>query len=232
MAKVADLYGGGIAGKLMRAEYRDDRGNPKPKVEQFIQKRHIVARDLVGADGVYRYGEHEWKVPLGLLYYWHRPLRRHQMVVFHPWWATWISPKTSRRLRKEFTSLPHAIHFVATKAQYVDPRAAVTAKQPYDVIPALRGKLPKLHNGRRFYWCPCCVTARPFFAIIPERKFSVLKKVWSDEKGRYIWVQRDVRVLACQTCGITNRDGAFRRSNQPWEKRRFSQGVRRARRRK
>ena len=230
--KIADLYGGGYTGELMKQRFRDTYGHPRPKVERVIQKRHARGRNLVGPDNVYRYEEHEWKVPLGLLYYWHNPLRRHQVVVHHPWRATWISPKTGRRLRKEFSSLPHAIHFVATLAQYVDPHASVIARHPYDVIPALRGKLPREHDGHMFYWCPMCVTARLFYAVSPERTFWVLKKTWSNEKQRYQWLDRRIRLLACKHCGCTNANAAFRRSNQPWEKRKFKQGARRARRRR
>jgi hypothetical protein len=230
--KIANLYGGGVTGKLMAPRFLDGDGNPKAKVSALLQRRHTRRRKDVGADGVYRYGNHEWKVPIGVLYYWHHPLRRHQMVVYHPWWVTWISPRSGKRLKKEFTTLPHAVHFIATRAQYVDPSASIIAKHPYDVIPALRGKLPRKHNGTTYYWCPLCMTARPFYAVVPERSFTVNKKTWREDKGRYVWTERAIRLMRCRVCLSSNLDTVFRRSNQPWEKRRFKRGVRRARRKR
>lgn len=224
---IAELYGDGATGHLMRQQYRTRAtGDPKPKVQKALQKRHEPRR--VGPDNVYRFADHEWKVPMGVLYYWHKPLRRHQMVVLHPWSVVWRSQ--AKRLRKEFSSLPAAVHFVATRAQYADPNAAVVAKHPYDIVPSLRGKLPRRHNGHMYYWCPLCVTARPFFAPREERTFWVLKKRFNETRGRYEWLDRRVRILRCRVCGCTNQNAAFRRSNQPWEKRKFKRGVRRARR--
>lgn len=210
----------------MNPRFQDDRGNPKPKVKRLLQNRH---RPQHVERGVYYSGKHEWRVPLGVLYYWHKPLRRHQMVVLHPWHVTWRSQRTGRRLKKEFSSLPAAVHFVATKAQYADVHAAVVSKHPYDIIPALRGKLPTKRNGTMYYWCPLCVTARPYYPVYPESTFFTLKKV-PTAGGGYKWVDRKVRVLRCRVCGCTNHNHMFRRSNQPWERRRFKRGARRARR--
>lgn len=228
MPQIADLYGEGVTGHLMRQRYRTLRGRPKPKVAKLLQKRHEPRG--VGPDNVYRTGDHEWHVPIGLVYYWHKPLRQHQMVVHEPWFVTWH--KNGKRYRKQFQSLPQAIHFVATRAQYTDPHASVVAKHPYDIIPALRGKLPRKHNGGTYYWCPCCVTAREFYPVYPERTFWVLKKRFNETKGRYEWLDRRVRTLRCRVCACTNQNAAFRRSNQPWEKRRFKRGVRRAKRKR
>lgn len=232
MTSLARLYGAGMSKQMMQSRFLDIRGHPKRKVAALIQQRHKPPEGRVGPDNVYRRRKHEWKVPLGLLYYWHRPLRRHQMVVLHPWFVVWRSPRTHKRLKKQFQSLPHAIDFVATRAQYVDTHAAVVAKHPYDVIPSLRGKLPLRRDGHTYYWCPLCVTAREFYRVNPEQTFWATKKTWSDEKRRYIWRDRKVRVLACRVCGCTNRNAVFRRSNQPWETRKFKQGARRARRKR
>src|SRR5262245_4509424 len=230
-AKIKDLYGEGDTGKLLRQRYRDPvYGNPTKKVAALLQKRH-EPRGL-DDDNVYRAEGREWKVPIGLAYAWRNPLRRHQMVVLHPWYVTWHSHKDGRRLKKEFQSLPYAVHFLATRAQFADPHAAVVAKHTYDIIPPLRGKLPRTHNGVKYYWCPLCVTARPFYPLTRERTFYAMVKTWVEEKGRYVWTDRTLRVLACRVCGCTNANASFRRSNQPWEKRTFKQGVRRARRRK
>jgi hypothetical protein len=73
---------------------------------------------------------------------------------------------------------------------------------------------------------------RRFRAVRPLQEFYAMVKVWSDEKKRYKWVDRKLRLLECQYCGCTNRETVFRRSNQPWEIRKFKRGVRRARRRR
>ncbi len=229
MTKLTDLYGEGVTGRIMRSRFLDSWGNPKPKVRELLNRYHTDAPGLNG-DGWYVDGKHEWKVPSGLLYYWRKPLRRHQMIVMHPWYATWRSPKTGKRLRKMFTTLPHAVAFIATKAQYVDPKACVVARQGYDVPPAFRGKFPHKHNDRTYYWCPMCVAPRPFYAVIPQREFHTLKKRWSDTKQRYEYIDRRVRVIQCVVCGCTNQNWTFRRSNQPWQIRKFKQGARRAKR--
>ena len=236
MANLSKLYGSGVTGNLMQERFRDPFGNPKAKVEQLLQARHMNGRGTVGEDHVYHSvngrGDHSWKVPYGLLYYWAKPIRRNQMVILEPWYATWISPKTGKRLKKMFQSLPQAIHFVATRAQYVDPNASVISKQGYDIPPKLRGKLPKKTLRGTYYWCPFCVTARLFHRVRPEVQFNALKKVWvaptPKKPGHYDFRDRRMRLLACKTCGCTNQNHVWRRSNQPWEKRKFKRGARRA----
>jgi len=225
MPTTSDLY----QGRLLRSRFQSPDGSPKPKVERLLQRRHRPSPAL-SDDNIYHTGDHEWHVPLGLAYAWRNPLRRWQMVVLHPWYVTYHDAN-GRRHKKEFQALPHAVHFVASRAQYTDPHAAVVSKHTYDIIPQLRGKLPRKHKGVTYYWCPLCVTARPFFAVTPERTFYTMKKVQTDS-GRYRWTDRRMRVLACRVCGCTNQNHTFRRSNQPWEKRTFKQGVRRARRRR
>jgi len=229
---LARLYGQGVTGRLMNPRFTDDKGHPKPKVEKLLQRLH-KPNGSVNEDRVYSQSVngrvHSWKVPYGLLYYWRKPLRRHQMVIYHPWYVTWVSPKTGKRLRKMFQNLPTAIHFVATRAQYVDKSAAVVSKQNYDVPPALRGKFPHRDSRGVWYWCPLCVTPRRFHRT--DQTTTVMKKIRRDD-GTFKWTARTVAVIQCRVCGCTNRNSAFRRSNQPWEKRKFKRGVRRAKRRR
>ena len=246
LTKIRDLYTAGDSGNLMDPRYADNR-----KVQRALQRRHAIATN-VDEEGVYRAEtfsivrrngrlyrkrhRHEWKVPYGILYYWRKPLRRHQMVVLHPWQVTWKSKRTGKRLYKRFSSLPSAVDFITTRAQYVDPHASVISRtQHYDIPPKLRGKIPK-----PWLWCPRCVTARKFYRKRPEEEFYALKKVpGSDRHGNeydgrgnriYEWKERKLAVLVCKVCGCTNRDHHFRRSNQPWEKRKFKRGVTRAKR--
>jgi hypothetical protein len=87
-------------------------------------------------------------------------------------------------------------------------------------------------GGHMHYWCGYCMAPRRFVRSRPEQTFTTNKKFWSDDKGRYIWKEVTLAVIECRVCHGTNRDGRFRRNNQPYEIRRFKQGVRRARRRK
>jgi hypothetical protein len=73
---------------------------------------------------------------------------------------------------------------------------------------------------------------RRFRAVKPAGEFHAIVKVWSEEKQRYIPKDRKLRLLKCSYCSCTNHNSVFRRSNQPWEVRKFKKGVRRARRRK
>jgi hypothetical protein len=206
---VGELYGQGETGTLLDPRYGTE------KVYAWFQKRHQNIRSPIGADGVYRYEEHEWKVPLGVRYTLGHPLRWDQMQVQYPWYVTWRSPKNGKRYKKKFMSLPRAIHFVATRTQYVDKASCVIARQGVDILPQLRGKIP-----RPWYWCPGCMTARKFYIVEPQQYFTVLKKV-PLSTGRIDWRERKLRLIRCRFCGTTNRDGKFRRSNQKWETRRI-----------
>jgi hypothetical protein len=105
------------------------------------------------------------------------------------------------------------------------PNATIVSRaRAYDVPPELRGKLPP-----RWYWCPHCMKPRRYERDPENRRFDTMKKVWSKEKQRYIWKSRMVYLLVCPVCGLHERNPIFRRSNQPWEVRKFKQGARRAR---
>lgn len=225
--KVAHVFGGGVTGDLIQGQYDTQA------IHAWFQKRHgHFASKLVDDDGYCRLvdekGKHEWKVPYGVQIALEKPLLWVQIASKYPWYVTWQSPKTERRLKKKFESLAAAIVFVTTRAQYVDPEAWIISRHGYDVPPKLRGKLPHKKLG---YWCPCCMTARKFYPTVPPQEFEAMKKVKVD-KGQFDWKARRLRVLQCKVCGVTNRDAKFRRSNQPWTVRRFKRGVTRAKRRR
>jgi hypothetical protein len=238
MVKLSDLYGGGETGELLQARFDTTR------VRRLIQRRNdiadhvddqgnFVAKTIVRRKGKRYRKTHRWKVPYGIRYYMRKPIRRHQMILLHPWYVTWKSPKTGKRLRKNFTTLPGALHFITTRAQYVDPDASVVAKIGYDIPPKWRGRIPKPYK-----WCPCCLQPRKFYRLRPEEDFFAMVKVPSednrgnthDARGKriYDWTERRLPVLYCKFCGITNRNHNYRRSNQPWEVRKFKKGVTRA----
>lgn len=224
--KVSHVFGGGVSGELIQGRFDTD------PIHAWFQKRHTFFSDrLVDADGFCRIideeGKHEWRVPYGVRQALSKPLIWQQIASKYPWYVTWVSPRTGKRLKRKMESLASAVVFVTTKAQYVDEDAWIISRIGYDIPPKLRGKLPHKKLG---YWCPCCMTNRKFYAAIPEATFHVMKKVKVD-KG-YEFKLRELRLLRCKVCGITNRDSKFRRSNQPWEVRRFKRGVTRAKRRR
>jgi hypothetical protein len=215
------LYGGGVSGNLLNGYYNND-----PRVYQWFQNRHKKHNDMIDEAGIYHYGDHEWKVPYGVRVALHTPLIFSQLVHRYPWYVTWRSPKTGKRLKKFFPTLFHAIHFVATKAQYVDPQACVVSRHGYRIPTKLAGKIPT-----PWKWCPCCMTARKFYRTIPERSFYATRKEWSDLAQRYVRKERKVWELHCRICGITNRNDKYRHSNQPWERTRLRTLKRRVKRR-
>lgn len=222
-----DLYGEGYTGTILKGRFNTE------KVHAWFQRQHVKGARLVDDDGYYRRNDHEWKIPYGLREALHQPLHRAQIVSQHPFYVTWVSPKTGRRLKKYFGTMPRAIEFIAEKAQYVDPDATVVARHHVDIPAKLRGKFPRrMSDGKFYYWCVHCLQPRRFRRTYFNGKaitFFTLKKFWNEEKGRYDWKDVTLAVLECPVCGGTNRDHVFRRSNQPFEIRRFKQGVRRAR---
>jgi hypothetical protein len=213
---VHDLYGGGDTGNLLQGRYHTEA------IYAWFQNRHKKAAPFI-EDGVYRRDDHEWAVPYGVRYALSLHLTHAQIAVKFPWYVTWRSRKDrTRRLRKYFMSLPAAIDFVATRAQYADPKAAIVCRHGIDIPEKLRNKLPK-----PWKWCPRCMTARKYKRVYPEAWFYARIRNEVDEL-----IERRLPVMYCPVCGGTNRDARFRRSNQRWVVRKFKRGVVRARRQK
>jgi hypothetical protein len=224
---IADFYGGGELGNLLKPQYQTDA------VYRWFQKRHEKHVGVViGEDGWYRRNGHEWKIPYGVRIAAQQPLIFSQITFQHPFYVTWISPKTGKRVKRFMQSLSSSIVFIAEKVQYVDENAAIISRHGYHMPPKLRGKFPRKMGGRLHYWCPRCMAPR-VFKLAPYRgTFYAQKKVWNDEKGKYVFTDRKLAVIECSFCGVSNRDHKFRAANQPWEVRKFKQGVRKARRRR
>jgi hypothetical protein len=225
-----DIYGGGDNGNLLHPDH------DTPAVREAIQRRHARGRHLVDPDtGMYfsRDGKHEWKVPYGYRIALHQPLSFNQVSVKYPFYVAWTSPTTGKRCRKYVSCLIVGIDLIATKLQYADPEAYVVSRTVgYNVPPKLRGKFPRKHKGRTYYWCPGCMAARNFRRHSSNREFYAMKKVWDPAKMRYRWVDRRLALLKCSHCGITNHDSKFRGSNQPYEVRHIKKGVTRVKSRK
>lgn len=141
-----------------------------------------------------------------------------------PFAVMWL--KDGKRYRKRCANIGEAV-LVHQKVSPVVPNATIVSLvRSYDIPSDLRGRLPK-----PWLWCPRCLKPRKFVLDADGRSFFALKKKWNAEKGRYEWVDRRVAMIFCPMCSCSNKDPVFRRSNQPWETRRFKQGVTRARRR-
>lgn len=221
---VDDLYGAGVTGLLLKGEYNT------PEIYAWFQKRHEKGKSLIDSDGYYRYGDHEWKVPYGVRMAFKEKLLWTHMNSKYPYYVTWVSPKTGRRLKKYFGAMANAVHFIATKAQYVDEDAAIVVRMGFDIPRKLRGKFPRKFGGRTHYWCPYCLAPRIFRRNGQE--FNAVRKEWIVARARYEYRNRRLAVMCCSHCGGTNRDSKFRRCNQPFEVRKFKKGVRKAKRRK
>ena len=230
--RIKDLYGEGVSGNLLQGRYGT------AKIYAWFQNRHRRGTQLLD-HGEYTSadGKHVWNVPVSVQECLALPLTTGQMNNRLAWYVTWVSPRTGQRLKKYFMSPWVGMEFLATKAARVDEHAALVSRQrPYHVPAKYRGKFPhkQQYKGRMrtWYWCPLCMQPRRFRAVKPLQDFYAQVKVWSEEKQRFIWKERKLRLLECQYCGCTNHNDTFRRSNQPWEVRKFKRGVRRARRRR
>lgn len=225
-ARGEDIYGGAYSENLLKPMYEV---YAFPLLQRRHHKKEVNGIKLVDDEGFFRYVDpdtgrhHEWKVPYGVREALRKPLSRPQMVVRYPWYVTWRSPTTHRRLKKNFGALPAAVFFIATKAQYADPQACIVSRQGYDIPAKLRNKLPK-----PWKWCPCCMMPRKFYRVYPEESFYALIRTDRDEPRK----ERKVKLLRCKVCGVTNRNHIFRRSNQIFVVRKFKRGARRAKRRK
>src|SRR4249919_718427 len=199
----SDLYGGGTTGHLLQGRFHT------AKVYGWFQRQHTKGVQLVDDDGYYRRNDHEWKIPYGLRIALHQPLLPPQYTTQWPFYVLWTSPRTGKKYKKFFGTMPQAIKFVAEKAQYVDPDASVVGRHVRDIPPKLRGKFPRTMGGHNHYWCGYCMAPRRFRRRYPEEKFSALKKFWSEEKGRYVEKEVTLAVIECRVCHGTNRDARF-----------------------
>jgi len=217
-----DLFGG-ESGNLLQGRYQTEA------VYAWFQKRHRSGLKFIDEDGYYVRNEHEWKVPYGVRYMLHERLLPAQVSNKYPFQVSWRSPRTGRRLFKNMQSLPHAIRFVAERAQYVDPKACIINRLGMDIPPKYRNKIPPPYK-----WCPRCMKPRRMRRLYrstgdPQIFYGTVK-VWNEQKGYYEYPEKKLALMACEVCGGTNRDPRFRRSNQPWETVVVKQGRSRVRR--
>lgn len=220
-SNVEELFGGGESGNMLQGRYHTEL------VYAWFQKRHQKTGQIIcDEEGYYRRNGHEWKIPYGVRQALSQPLIHAQLANKYPWYVTWISPKTGKRMKKYFASLHRAIEFIAEKAQYVDSHACVVSRHGYMIPPKLRNKIPSPYK-----WCPACMTARKFYRVYPEQHFyAMIRSRQPDEKGNYPLKERKLPLLACRVCGTTTRDSKYRQSNQFWLLRKIKPGVHRIKR--
>lgn len=153
------------------------------------------------------------------------PLVGNQLAHRTPWAVMWM--KDGKKYKKKQTNLHEAVHLRNRLHKHGIANATVVSLCRCYYIPVeLIGKLP-----RPWVWCPMCMKPRKYRRVGTET-IHAMKKQWNEKKGRYEEKERLVALLRCPMCGLTNRNTIFRKSNQPFELRRFKRGVTRARRRK
>lgn len=206
------IYGAGVKGRLLHPDY------DTPRTHNAIDRRHErQARILMTTSW------EGYEISLGVQQALQLPLMHAQRVNKYPWAVVWFSTKRGKYVRRLHESLASAIMFHRSAAR-VDPHATIISRQRgYDIPPSLRGKLPT-----PWKWCPHCMKPRKYRRL-GDRTFYAQVKRWNHTKQRYEWLDRRLALMICTICRCTNRDPVFRRSNQPWELRRFKRGAMRAR---
>jgi hypothetical protein len=193
-------------GKI-KSEYIDHR-----PAEAALSKLHKKSRRLI---------PEEVELTPGLIQAMKKGIEWNQIAYREPWAVMWVRVRDGKRVkgRKNFTSLGAAIAFWGTVKPTIPTATVVSLRRSYDIPSELRGRLPK-----SWAWCPRCMVPRKFQRDEDERWFYAFKKV-KTSKGGYEFKERKVVYLLCPMCGCSNRDPAWRRSNQPWERRRIKRGV-------
>ena len=198
---------------LLRGSYHTEKylgilRHRQKRSESLIQELLLVEKGVLST----------YKVPLGVKVALRTPLIHCQVVNRYPWAVVWVT-KSGKRKHKLQPTLVSAVLFHA-RAQKINATATIISRQRhYDIPSVLRGRIPK-----GWSWCPRCMKPRKYKRVTPQQDFTVIKKSWSEEKQRWVFKERRVYLLECRTCGCTNRDPAYRRSNQPWEVRKIKRG--------
>lgn len=210
------------------AEAYDEQGFMKgvfigTDVEDKIRNYHERAARVA-----FSLGDEDYKVPTGVRMVAKVPLTPGQLAHRYPW-AVVVTAR-GRKRRKLCTNIGHAVsvHKELTLKGYT--AYIISRSRGYDIPAAYRGRIPK-----PYVWCPRCLAPRRYERQYldtgrPET-FSALRKEPRETKGGFEFKDRILHLLRCPICGSTNRDPAYRRSNQPWETRRIKKGARRVKRR-
>jgi len=189
----------------------------KTDMEEILLKRQrtLAVNALLADRG------NGYKVPNNVAEFVRQGFVWNQVAVQRPW-AVYVLVNGKRK-RKRFNNLRDAIEF-HEKVHHKHPSSGIVSVCAHYTLPPewleKKDKLP-----RKFKWCPRCAAFRVFRLVEPAVKFPAVKKVILPD-GKYKWVERLVRLTACQLCGCTNREEAYRRANQPYEVRKVKAGAR------
>lgn len=211
---IDDLFGG-PKGRVLLGKYH------ATKYERILEKRQRTAMKRVLEADLNGY-----KVPIGIKLAHRTPLLHNQKVHRWPWAVRWKGKDGEWRERKCET-LIGAVLFHRKAVKVTKTATIISRCRGYDIPPELRNRIPK-----GWKWCPYCMKPKKYRRCTPEETFFALVKEWDPDKERYVPKERKLAVMRCPTCGNTNRDAIFRRSNQPWEIRKIKQGASRVKRRK
>lgn len=166
-----------------------------------------------------------YRLPLGVRLALKQSMTHVQLTHQFPWAVVWVSPKSGKRKRIKCGLLTQAVHAHHRLYEQGIEATIISRSRGYDIPPALRGRLKKSRK-----WCPHCMKPVRMQRVQPDDFFYA--RVWVETDKGWEQVERRLPLTRCPTCGNTNRDHVFRRSNQNWKRLKIAQGVRRVRRRR
>lgn len=189
-----------------------------------LAKRHRLSAEAA------RRVNGEYRTPVIVELAYKRRPTYNQLVHKYPWAVVWFWEKDGKivRVYKRCTTVGAAVGLHKKLLEAGRTTATIVSRSRAYYIPTkLVGKIPK-----PWKWCPYCCKPRKYRRLASGETFFAPVKTWSEEKGKYVWKERELAVTQCRFCHHTNRDQVFRNSNQPWEVRKIKRGVRRVRKQK
>lgn len=192
-------------------------------VEDMLVARQRRAAKLV----LTKMSDDDYRIPLGVRVALKQGFTWNQICHEFPWAVIWLSD--GERKQRKCRTLWEAVNF-HKKAIAVNSTATIVSRQrAYDIPPQLRNKLP--HGWK---WCPRCMKPRKYKRMYQSSgdavTFYANVKVWNKTKEKWDFAERKLHMMECPICLTNNRDPVFRRSNQPFHKRKIKKGVTRVRR--
>lgn len=196
---------------LLRSEFQ--MTDMEDKLEARQRRSAQLAADVDG----------EYTPPLIVELVMHHDFVHAQFTHKYPWAVVWFDQRGGRQMKKHET-LGGAVLFHRRILPVRKTATVISRARGYDVPYKYRGRLPGAWK-----WCPYCCKPRKYHRREPQEVFFAIVKVWSESKGRFEHKERKLAVMECPVCLRTNMDHIFRRSNQPWERKRLKKGAHKAR---
>lgn len=188
-----------------------------------MEEKLLRRQQEIALDSLLQLGDNGYKVPKNVSTFAAQGFVWNQIAVEKPW-AVYVLTN-GRRKRKRFNNLREAILFHKKIHEKYPASGIVSLCKGYELPQAWLTKKDKL--PKKFKWCPHCAAFRVFKRVEPPEKIFAMVKVWSNEKNRYEYADRELWLTECQLCGHNSRSHVFRRANQPYEVRKVKPGVRR-----